>query len=158
MIFVRDVPIHWDYDYRVLSPILTYCRPCEPSLGGIDLASYDLDSTPTPYAKRMCYVLRPSEEIREKNQRSFWVDPSRGYIVLRITQGRFGFPPLHCVDIGYRQTEDDSWIPSIWTVTVTGGREEVVLFSETAIVTHGKLNVDISDSEFSLESLTNTHR
>jgi len=81
--------------------------------------------------------------------RQTWsIDPSRGHSIVRYTTGYGEQEPNLVMDIQHRQTEDDGWVPTGWTIRQQNGTASDIT---TATVTKMELNVDTTDDEFALE-------
>lgn len=149
--FIRSDAIHYDFDNREILPVLITCRPCNEHMGGVDLSTYEVGAKVANIDDQMCYVLQPRVPLKKQWQKSYWVDPDRDYIVLRITCGRSGYPPVYTVDIKHTQANSREYIPSAWKLIETGGSTNRILSQRSVSVTDYEINEDIAKSEFQFE-------
>lgn len=90
--------------------------------------------------------------VLENASSRLWVDPARGFLVLRWT-GFWRNGRTRCeIRISYKTNESDEWVPNTWTVTtfLPEGSERVASETHGTMITH-KLGLSLTKDEFSHE-------
>lgn len=149
--FIRRGQDNYDFRNREIAPILVTFRGCELSCGGVDLESYECGLKRANVNGHMCSALQPRTWTEKEYKRTYWVDSTRDYIVLRIVYGRMGKPPIYSTDIDYHLDAASVWVPSRWHTIVTSGsatRVDSQLSVDNVVYTADN---DIPDAAFTIE-------
>jgi hypothetical protein len=147
--FIRKQQLHYDFDNQFISAILVAYRPCDPDMGGVDWAGYCVSPKLENIGGRDCLIVRP--RMSQEWEKSYWVDPSRDFLVLRVVSARRGYPPSSTLDISYVEDEEHGWVPSGWKLVRTGGSPDRVFEQATVRISHYEINPDVPKAEFQFE-------
>ncbi len=131
--------------WPVLAAYSTFDRTIVP----VDWRRIEVADEPELVEGRPCIQLRQVQVIDYMKILQTWtIDPTRDYAIVRYTH-RFGDQePNPVMEIQHRQTDDNGWVPTSWTIHQQNG---AALNVTTATVTKMELNVDTTDDEFALE-------
>lgn len=102
-------------------PLLLALRPLTQRLSSINLSRYRISAVRGAIGERSCVILEPIPDPVADNQgrlkHSFWLDPSRDYVVVRAWVKGKGQRVIK-TDIDYAQDPVLGWMPTVWS-TVT---------------------------------------
>lgn len=137
-----------EYRNPMLIPLMMTFRPCDPNSGGVDLAQWRIRGRTGVIDGTLCSLMTHVEP--RGDQTRLWVDPSRGFIVLRVEQLDSLEHPLVQTDISYRENSPHGWLPSKWKRVNHGGFSRM-LDQQTVEVAKHEINIEIPRSEFQIE-------
>jgi len=126
-------------------PVLLAFRPFDPHLGRINPADYSVSENRGKIGEALCLIIEINEQGPERAQTSYWLDPTRDYIVLRkhrMADGR----DVERTDISYRNDPVSGWVPNGCQVSsLTVGSAERM---HTYAITNLAVNRPIPSAEF----------
>ncbi|MCA9108762.1 MAG: M48 family metalloprotease, partial [Planctomycetaceae bacterium] len=130
-------------------PIVHNLRALNPAMWNIDWTQVEVSSEVTEIGGRKCLAIRTIREGFPTSIQTWFVDPSRDFVVVRYTRQREGQPPTSVIDIDFTKDSEHGWIPSGWTISIlrSGGHTTIT----TAEVTKYEINTEIPDKEFTIE-------
>lgn len=136
-----------DIENLVFRPLILTYRPTGSDTTQIDLKSVEIVSQAAEVDGRTCVYLTDSPSASGSNlSRSFWLDESRGYILVRYATQSNG-RPYSQLDVSY--STDSLWgpVPAEWTATffLTDGS---VLNSVKATRTAYEINAALKEDTF----------
>ncbi len=155
----RDTPME-------MWPLLWTYSTFDRSISNLDWLRIEVVDEPETVDGRPCIQLRQRDPaqtgitiqngVTTENdftfQQTWFVDPSREHSIVRYTSGNGGQQPFLVMDIQHRQTDDDGWVPTSWTIRPqTGAGSNVTTNVTTAAITSMKLDIDTTDGDFDLE-------
>ena len=142
-----------DSDLPDIRPLVLALRPLTAALMGVDLARYRVaDKRPTLHGVS-CLLLEPiKDEGPNRAKMSFWVDPTRDYLVLREVRS-FGGQDFRTTDIDYEQNAARAWIPRRWDVVMLNPNDGKFHFAIHAHRLKAIIGEPIAPSEFELGEL-----
>jgi hypothetical protein len=129
-----------------LQCMLLVFRPLDPFLGSIDPAGFRVLPQRGKLGDVSCVIIESIEEGRFGAHTSYWLDPTRDYLVLCKHQSNRGRDTQR-MDIIYRQDPIAGWVPSgckVATVSAVGA--SCILSSCT--ITDSEINQPIAPKEF----------
>lgn len=143
----------FDLDSLVYQPLLLAYRPFHPCYAGVQEKSCRLLEKPSVIDGHACLVMREGVpgDLQKGLTRSYWLDPARGYRVLRYIGAGPGVPGVQ-FDIEYEGDDASGWNPSKWSVMCipTDERDPIQEFA-TFEMTDLKLNFPIEAATFHAE-------
>ncbi len=153
--FIEVQARNQDFDNRNLLPMALAFRPCDPDMGGRDLAGSTVSPGMETIAGRPCVVItgNPARSSYE----SLWLDPHRDFVVLRIQDESGNGGRIDTFDISYQKDPSHGWVPSEWKWTATGGISGRLFGRAAAKVTRYAVNTDIPKSAFQFEFPVGTY-
>jgi len=146
--FIDPDPRHPNTRYYMLKPVLMTFRACDPDTGGVDPAKYAVSAKTAFIDQALCVGVTWTGKRRD--QTTFWVDPQRDFLVLRIAILDGSAHPVATTDISYQRDALHGWVPSGWKWVYHGGFSSV-REQAAAKVTRCEINVDIPRSEFQID-------
>lgn len=136
------------YNNWRLLPVLLHYRACHPKLVKFDPAAYRVSSKLGAVGQRQCVILEPKGQPLRPT--SYWVDPERDFVVLRVEQS-FEGKPRSKLDVSYKRDRVAGWVPWSWKeVTVTEKTCEL-RYQYSGTVTKYEVNSSIPASEFQFD-------
>ncbi len=151
--FVSTDSRHLAHDKFHDLPILLTYRGCDPTTCGWNLRDFSLDPHKVAVVDgHKCVFLNRS--FQSQTNDTFWVDPQRDFIVLRVVSSRPG--KTTTVDISYREDPSHGWVPSTWQSVAVGAISGRLFQQSNATITAWEINVDIAPSTFQLYFPTDT--
>jgi hypothetical protein len=155
---MRRESLHYDYGNYLLRSMVMFLRPCDSSMGGVDLRGYEIGDGPGDIDGRRCLVLRPKRGASSTQnwETVYWVDPERDYVVLRIIVGRRGALPQYSIDIEYEPSEPMAWFPMRWRIVRTNGSTTNVYEEISAEVGTVSINVPVEEDVFQMRFSPNS--
>ncbi|HZL89561.1 MAG TPA: hypothetical protein VFB96_14450 [Pirellulaceae bacterium] len=107
-------PVNDDIRYVQLQPIVQWLRPLNPSFhGGVNLSDCELVATDETVNGKPCLKLRAPPEAGGELVLFLFVDPTRGFVVLRLLLELNGRRSTQ-IDITYAEDPTVGWVPSVW--------------------------------------------
>ncbi len=132
---------------HLVAVVLTY-RPLHPDLGKFDPAGYRISLKRGVTAGRDCLILQPSgSAVRSE---SYWIDPQRDYVVLRVVRAVKKRPVMQ-FDVSYTEDALHRWVPSEWEYVALDYGSGRMLCQSVAKVIKYEINCNIPRSEFRFE-------
>lgn len=139
---------HPDYRDTTIWPILLAYRPFSPDLGRVDPARLSVSIDQGVVSGRACALI--TQPLTQSTlRRTYWVDPGREYVILRLTEEKDRRGIFAC-DISYQRDDASGWVPSGWTTVVTASNGKAAL-QFVAHVTRHEIDQPIADREFQIE-------
>jgi hypothetical protein len=132
-----------------LEPVLLMFRPLEANLGRIRPADYSVSPNRGKIGAATYAVIETSEEGPARIRTSYWLDPTRDYIVLRKQQTR-NQRDFERTDISYRNDPIYSWLPDR-SYASTVDRSGRAWRTSTTTITDFAINQPIPPAEFLAE-------
>lgn len=137
-------------------PILLTYRALHKTMGSIQLGGFEILPTPGLIDDKECIILRDApSRFGGPYQRTLWLDPKRGFVVLRYATTNSAGVQTIKVDIDYAQDRIHGAVPSSWRIVC---RDDNGWLRESSFstVTEFAINPAIDDNEFRLEFPVNT--
>ncbi len=106
----------------MLQPVLQHYRPFRGARGGIELQNCRVSGEGVPVNGRLCLLFEERRSASERNR--YWIDPSRGYSVVRWIRERDSGPLIQ-VDTEFRSESDSTWHPVSWTIMLLAGSDVI---------------------------------
>ncbi|MEZ6053809.1 MAG: M56 family metallopeptidase [Planctomycetaceae bacterium] len=130
-------------------PIVHNLRALNPAMWNIDWTKVKVSSEATEIDGQACLAIRTLREGVPTSIQTWFVDPSRDFVVVRYTRQREGQPPSSVIDIDFTKDEKHGWLPASWRISIlrSGGHTKTV----TAQVSKYEINTEIPDEEFTIE-------
>ncbi len=119
-------------------PLMQFLKPLDPEFGHIDPQRWQLEESQT--SPGLLIVRLDSD-----GGRCIWVDPDRGYSIVRTGGVQDGWPTPECF-IEHVHDTQHGWVPSRWQWTKTGGSG--VYEIGHAEVTHYEINAPLPPDAF----------
>jgi hypothetical protein len=139
-----------DFQMSENGPLALALRPLTANVGGIDLATYHLAKKRSTVNGVSCMLLEPTRD--DTFTTSYWVDPARGYLILRAV-GTLKGQDVVTTDILYERNAASAWFPKRWDVAgryFGQGESTYTIHGHTLKVI---LNEPIDPNEFNLGEL-----
>lgn len=129
-------------------PVLLCYRAANPTMSPITLANYSVSSEKATINGRLCIVLKEHPGLHN-GVISIYVDPERGYSIMRYTIGVNGNVQVQ-LDLKYSSDSDSGWVPASWELALQSPSGLLQQHSQSS-VTISKINPSIPPGEFQLD-------
>ncbi|QDT46819.1 Regulatory protein BlaR1 [Symmachiella dynata] len=137
-----------------------YCT-FDPTMTNTNWQSLEVVKEPAEVRGHRCWELRRRYEginpgAPKVPSASWWVDPSREYVIVRYAYSNSAGMVQSQLDIDYQQDDKHGWVPSLWRFRRfdRGGK---VLTTTISRVTEYEINPQLDDDIFTLQFPPGTH-
>jgi hypothetical protein len=140
-----------DINKFVLKPLLWWLRPTRADIGQLIMTDF-VAEPPEVIDGHRCLVIRSKFNRPEGSK--FWIDPNRGYVILRwIVQPKGNLR----LDIRYEESTEHGWIPTSWKGNWVNEESGAVVSYNEVRVDRYVLNEPIEADEFIVQFPNGTH-
>lgn len=146
---IRAERTHVDARLDRLQPLLMTWRALMAGMRGFDLDGFRLVGATTVIDKRTCLELQQRLPVGPEAENRLWVDPARGFVVVRYLATRKGIVKTK-LDVRYGPDKQAGWVPKEWQIIFNDPRGELRKSFAAALNNHA-LNGPIPSTEFQLE-------
>lgn len=145
--YVNSVPYAYGVREAEVAPLLLTYRPLHPVIGKIDPKRSEVLPQKRQIGEHVCLILQVNSPSGVVD--TYWVDPSRDYIILRYTSAFQGRDSVR-LDIEYERNQFNEWVPKKWRRALVDENGQPRLTKE-ASMTRSEVNVSIPAAEFAFD-------
>jgi hypothetical protein len=133
-------------DLTALEPLLLAVRVNHPDFIQEKLTGFAPKTEPELWNGQKCLILE-SAAIEKKRGWQYWIDPAKGYSIVRKLYILDGGNIRRQLEIEYKQHEKSVWLPERWTNTGFDANGKIAI-SDSVQVTRSEINSPIDKAEF----------
>lgn len=151
---VSRTPHHFHVNRVDIRPLLFLYRALHPTMGRKIRGQYRVRESQETHDGYPCIVLDPLDGGEHGVRDSYWLDPSRGYLLVRFVSTVHGKDSIR-QDITYTKDVDHGWVPTRWK-HVFVAEDGTFLQSITCKVDKYEINAAIPQEDFQVEFTADT--
>jgi len=145
---IRREDFHTEISNYYIRAILMTFRPTYPNMAPYRDASFKLTGRRATINGRLCHELLAIPSLDWA--RSFWVDPSRDWVVLRFMDTSQAGIERWKLDVEYREDADAVFVPKSWSL-ISRHSDGSLLLSVRSTVTLAEINPKLALPEFDID-------